>query len=49
MGIFRYGTQRTTCWDAVTGLGTPNYEKLAKVVTALPGQARQTDVVVYMV
>ena len=23
-------------WDPVTGLGTPNYEKLAAVVKALP-------------
>ena len=23
-------------WDAVTGVGTPNYAKLAKVVAALP-------------
>lgn len=26
-------------WDAVTGLGTPNYEKLAKIVVSLPGPA----------
>eukprot|EP00930_Biecheleria_cincta_P086318 TRINITY_DN7562_c0_g1_i1.p1 TRINITY_DN7562_c0_g1~~TRINITY_DN7562_c0_g1_i1.p1 ORF type:complete len:559 (-),score=78.46 TRINITY_DN7562_c0_g1_i1:22-1698(-) len=37
-------------WDAVTGLGTPNYQKLAKVVAELPGPApvweRQSTLVV---
>ena len=30
------GFPATKGWDAVTGLGTPNYGKLAAVVTALP-------------
>merc|ERR1712100_816341 len=38
-GLFSKGWPATKGWDAVTGLGTPNYEKLAKVVTALPGPA----------
>jgi len=33
------GWPATKGWDAATGLGTPNYEKLAKVVSALPGPA----------
>merc|ERR1712166_152412 len=37
-------------WDAVTGLGTPNYQKLAKVVADLKGPApvweRKSSVVV---
>merc|ERR1712054_328339 len=33
-------------WDAVTGVGTVNYEKLAKVVTKLPSGKPQTSVVV---
>merc|ERR1712187_506842 len=33
-------------WDAVTGVGTPNYAKLAKVVSALPaGRAKSTVIV----
>lgn len=44
------GWPATKGWDAVTGLGTPNYEKLAKVVSALPGPApvwqRKTAIVV---
>jgi len=32
-------------WDAATGLGTPDYEKLAKVVLDLPG-GRSTKIVV---
>ena len=44
------GWPATKGWDAVTGLGTPNYQKLAKVVAELKGPApvweRQTTVVV---
>jgi len=35
--MFGKGWPATKGWDAVTGLGTPNYERLAKVVAALPG------------
>lgn len=33
-------------WDAATGVGTPNYEKLAKVVAALPAGRGSTAIVV---
>lgn len=33
-------------WDAVTGVGTPNYAKLAKVVAALPSGQLRSGVVV---
>ena len=33
---FGDGWPATKGWDAVTGVGTPNYEKLAKAVAALP-------------
>eukprot|EP00927_Polykrikos_kofoidii_P037338 TRINITY_DN3148_c0_g1_i1.p1 TRINITY_DN3148_c0_g1~~TRINITY_DN3148_c0_g1_i1.p1 ORF type:complete len:565 (-),score=77.54 TRINITY_DN3148_c0_g1_i1:242-1936(-) len=36
-GWLSKGWPATKGWDAVTGLGTPDYEKLAKVVTSLPG------------
>jgi tripeptidyl-peptidase-1 len=38
-GLFSKGWPATKGWDAVTGLGTPNYEKLAKVVASLHGPA----------
>jgi len=37
--IFGKGWPATKGWDAVTGLGTPNYQKLAHVVSTLPGPA----------
>jgi len=37
--IFGKGWPATKGWDAVTGLGTPNYDKLAKVVSNLKGPA----------
>merc|ERR1712151_1201805 len=44
------GWPATKGWDAVTGLGTPNYERLAKVVMGLNGPApvweRKSTVVV---
>merc|ERR1712113_1158336 len=33
-------------WDAVTGVGTPNYANLAQVVTALPAGHLKASVVV---
>jgi len=49
-GMFSKGWPAAKGWDAVTGLGTPNYEKLAKVVSGLPGPApvwqRKTSIVV---
>ena len=33
-------------WDAVTGVGTPNYEKLSAVVASLPAGRSATQVVV---
>jgi len=39
-GIFdRKGWPAAKGWDAVTGLGTPNYQSLAKVVSTLSGPA----------
>jgi len=38
-GFFSQGWPATKGWDAVTGLGTPNYENLAKVVAELGGPA----------
>jgi tripeptidyl-peptidase-1 len=38
-GFLSKGWPAMKGWDAVTGLGTPNYEKLAKAVSALPGPA----------
>lgn len=35
-GLFGNGWPATKGWDAVTGVGTPNYAKLAAVVAALP-------------
>lgn len=35
-GFAADGWPATTGWDAVTGVGTPNYEKLAAVVAKLP-------------
>uniref|UniRef100_A0A7S4LNF2 subtilisin n=1 Tax=Oxyrrhis marina TaxID=2969 RepID=A0A7S4LNF2_OXYMA len=35
-GLFSKGWPAKTGWDAVTGLGTPDYAKLAKVVASLP-------------
>jgi len=35
-GLFGGGWPAKTGWDAVTGVGTPNYEKLAAAVLALP-------------
>jgi len=32
-------------WDGVTGVGTPNYAKLAKIVTGLP-TGRHADAIV---
>lgn len=47
---FSSGWPATKGWDAVTGLGTPNYERLAKVVADLHGPApvweRKASVVV---
>jgi len=37
--IFGKGWPATKGWDAVTGLGTPNYDKLAKVISNLKGPA----------
>lgn len=34
--LFGQGWPATEGWDAVTGLGTPNYAKLVKTVLALP-------------
>merc|ERR1712151_577579 len=34
-----HGWPAKTGWDAVTGVGTPDYEKLAKAVATLPGQS----------
>ena len=34
--LFSHGWPAAKGWDAVTGVGTPNYAKLAKVVAALP-------------
>merc|ERR1712048_391224 len=36
-GFFSKGWPATKGWDAVTGLGTPDYGKLAKIVASLPG------------
>eukprot|EP00928_Gymnodinium_smaydae_P041914 TRINITY_DN28301_c0_g1_i1.p1 TRINITY_DN28301_c0_g1~~TRINITY_DN28301_c0_g1_i1.p1 ORF type:complete len:594 (+),score=97.96 TRINITY_DN28301_c0_g1_i1:150-1784(+) len=38
-GLFSKGWPAKAGWDAVTGLGTPDFEKLAKVVMELPGPA----------
>jgi len=35
-GLFGGGWPATAGWDAVTGVGTPNYAKLASVVATLP-------------
>ena len=35
-GLSDKGYPATEGWDPVTGLGTPDYSKLAKVVAALP-------------
>ena len=35
-GFIEKGWPATAGWDAVTGVGTPNYEKLAAAVAALP-------------
>jgi tripeptidyl-peptidase-1 len=37
--FFGKGWPATKGWDAVTGLGTPDYDKLAKIVASLPGPA----------
>merc|ERR1711972_1193698 len=38
-GFFSKGWPATKGWDAVTGLGTPSYDRLAKAVSELPGPA----------
>merc|ERR1712232_266614 len=38
-GLFSSGWPATKGWDAVTGLGTPSYDRLAKAVSGLPGPA----------
>lgn len=35
------GFPATVGWDAVTGMGTPNYSKMAEIVSALPAGRRQ--------
>jgi tripeptidyl-peptidase-1 len=49
-GWFSHGWPATKGWDAVTGLGTPNYKNLAKVVAELGGPApvwqRKANIVV---
>jgi len=37
--MFSSGWPAKKGWDAVTGLGTPNYEKLSKAVSKLGGPA----------
>lgn len=36
MTLVRLSMRLPSQWDAVTGVGTPNYEKLAQAVKALP-------------
>lgn len=38
-GLLSKGWPATKGWDAVTGLGTPDYSKLAHVIQSLPGPA----------
>merc|ERR1712151_1078667 len=44
--LFSEGWPAKTGWDAVTGVGTPDYGKLAKVIADLPAGKSQTTIVV---
>lgn len=44
--LFSEGWPAKTGWDAVTGVGTPDYGKLAKVIAELPSGKAQTTIVV---
>jgi tripeptidyl-peptidase-1 len=45
-GFMSEGWPAKKGWDAVTGVGTPNYAKLAKIVTSLPAGRVHSTVVV---
>merc|ERR1712216_96024 len=44
-GFFGGGWPAKEGWDAVTGVGTPDYEKLVKMVTSLPAGRTQPSVI----